>query len=76
MPSRKSRQSQVIEGVFLLKEVATVRELYEALYGDPEGKTDRELSQRVGPALTRYANRTGNDVRPTGKHYHYTLVYA
>jgi len=76
MRSKTSLQTQKIEGVFLLKEIVTVKELYEALYGDPGKLTNRQLSQKVGPALSRYSIRTRNDVRPTGKPYHYTLVYA
>lgn len=71
-----SPQAKKIEALFLLSETVTVRQLFEALYGDPEDRADREMSQAVGPALTRYRNRTGNDVQPTGTPYTYTLVYA
>jgi hypothetical protein len=76
MPSRKSAQAQKIEELFVLAETATVKELYEALYGDAEGRSDRELSQAIGPALSRYFKRTGNSVAPTGKPYTYSLQYA
>jgi hypothetical protein len=72
---KKSKQGEKIEALFLLSEEVTVRELYKALYGDPESRSDRELSQAVGPALTRYCRRTGNDVT-TVKPYTYTLLYV
>lgn len=76
MSSRPSAQARRIEALFLASETVTVRQLFEALYGDPESRTDRELSQAVGPALSRYFKRTGNNVTPTGEPYTYQLVYA
>jgi hypothetical protein len=76
MSSRKSAQASKIEALFLLTETVTVRALFETLYGEPESRTDRELSQAVGPALTRYCRRTGNDVQPTETPYTYRLIYA
>jgi hypothetical protein len=76
MPSRKSKQAQKIEELFVLAETVTVKELYEALYGDAGDRSNRELSQAVGPALSRYFKRTGNNVTPTGKPYTYSLQYA
>lgn len=74
--NKLSPQHRKIEAVFLMSEEATVKDLYAALYGDAEGRTNRELSQRIGPALSRYHKATGNDVQPTGTPYTYKLVYA
>lgn len=74
--SKVSKQGKKIEALFLLKETATVRELYVALYGDPESRSDREMSQAIGPALTRFFRSSGGNVKPTGKPYTYTLEYA
>jgi hypothetical protein len=74
MPS-KGRQAHKIEALFLSQETAHVRDIYQALYGDPEDRTDRELSQAIGPALTRFFKSTGGNVKPTGKPYTYQLVY-
>ena len=77
MSNRVSKQSKAIEALFLLAETATVKELYEALFGEVVGtKTNRELSQAIGPALTRYCRRSGNDVHPTGEPYTYAIAYA
>lgn len=71
-----SKQGRKIEALFLLKEIVTVREVYETLYGEPGNRSDREMSQAVGPALTRFFRSTGGNVKPTGKPYTYTLDYA
>jgi len=71
-----SKQGKKIEALFLLSETVTVRELYQALYGDPETRSDREMSQAIGPALTRFFRSTGGNVKPTGKPYTYQLIYS
>jgi hypothetical protein len=76
MSGRVSKQAKKIEALFLASETATVKQLYETLYGEPGNRTDRELSQAIGPALARYFKRTGNNVTPTGEPYTYQLIYA
>lgn len=76
MRNRKSNQTKIIEGLFLMAENVTVKELFVGLFGDPGERTNREMSQAIGPALTRYCRRSGNDVQPTGTPYIYTLVFA
>lgn len=76
MPSKVTKQGKKIEALFLLKETVTVREIYEALYGDPEKRTNREMSQAIGPALTRFFRSTGANVKPTGEPYTYQILYS
>jgi hypothetical protein len=77
MPSKKlSPQHRRIETFFLMKEEATVQELYEAIYERPMECSMRRASQALGPVFTRYHKATGNDVQPTGTPYTYKLVYA
>ena len=77
MPNKVSKQGRKIEALFLLKETVTVRELYETLYGEPGDRSDREMSQAIGPALTRYfRSSAGGNVKPTGKPYTYQLTYS